>query len=125
MTCNKIKKSFFNGFCYPCYISSPEASPCILRPELCEAHEKGRDVDWESSSSFSTPYRLSFLHISCQSRRDTCHSIYNALDRLRRLSGDCLCRNASSPISRPYRTSHRHLPIRQNTLVKNAYSYGI
>ena len=34
-------------------ISSPEASPCILRPELCEAHEKkGRDVDWEVRHHF-------------------------------------------------------------------------
>ena len=47
--CEKlIKKSFSNGFCYNCFISSPENSECILRPELCLAHEgKGRDVEWE------------------------------------------------------------------------------
>lgn len=38
--CEKlIKKSFSNGFCYNCFISSPENSECILRPELCLAHE--------------------------------------------------------------------------------------
>ena len=42
------KKSFSQGFCYPCFRSAPEASPCIIRPELCEAHlNKGRDVEWE------------------------------------------------------------------------------
>jgi hypothetical protein len=44
----QTKKSFSQGFCYPCFRSAPEASPCIIRPELCEAHlGKGRDVDWE------------------------------------------------------------------------------
>ena len=44
----KTKKSFSQGFCYPCFRSAPEASPCIIRPELCEAHlNKGRDVEWE------------------------------------------------------------------------------
>mgnify|MGYP003862008263 CR=1 FL=1 len=38
-------KSFGQGFCYSCFISAPEASPCILHPELCEAHlGKGRDL---------------------------------------------------------------------------------
>jgi hypothetical protein len=43
-----IKKSFSNGFCYNCFIAAPENAECILRPELCLAHEgKGRDVEWE------------------------------------------------------------------------------
>ena len=47
--CNKVtKKSFGQGFCYPCFANSPQASPCILRPELCRAHlGEGRDVEWE------------------------------------------------------------------------------
>lgn len=47
--CGKItKKSFGDGFCYPCFVSAPEASPCIIRPELCRAHlGEGRDPDWE------------------------------------------------------------------------------
>ena len=44
----KTKKSFGEGFCYPCFTSAPEASPCIIHPELCEAHlGKGRDVEFE------------------------------------------------------------------------------
>lgn len=44
----KTKKSFAQGFCYNCFINSPENAPCIIRPELCEAHlGKGRDVAWE------------------------------------------------------------------------------
>lgn len=49
IACNKpVKKPFGQGFCYPCFINAPENSPCIVRPELCEAHlNKGRDVEWE------------------------------------------------------------------------------
>lgn len=47
----KTKKSFAQGFCYNCFIDSPEAAECILRPELCLAHEgKGRDVEWEKAN---------------------------------------------------------------------------
>lgn len=47
----KTKKSFGEGFCYNCFISAPEASPCILKPELCEAHlGKGRDVEFEEKN---------------------------------------------------------------------------
>lgn len=47
--CGKItKKSFGEGFCYNCFISAPESSECIIRPELCRAHlGEGRDVEWE------------------------------------------------------------------------------
>ena len=44
----KTYKSFSQGFCYECFISAPEASECIIRPELCRAHEGiGRDLAWE------------------------------------------------------------------------------
>ncbi len=47
----KTKKSFAQGFCYPCFMNAPENSPCIIKPELCEAHEgKGRDVEWEKAN---------------------------------------------------------------------------
>lgn len=43
----QTKKSFGQGFCYPCFRGSPEASECILRPELCRAHEgEARDMEW-------------------------------------------------------------------------------
>jgi hypothetical protein len=46
--CNReIKKTFAQGYCYPCFIQSPQTSECILKPELCRAHEgKSRDMQW-------------------------------------------------------------------------------
>jgi hypothetical protein len=35
----KTSKSFGQGYCYPCFMSSPENEECVLRPELCRAHE--------------------------------------------------------------------------------------
>jgi hypothetical protein len=48
-SCNKfVKKLFAQGFCYDCFMNSPQAAPCIINPELCEGHlGKGRDVEWE------------------------------------------------------------------------------
>ncbi|MBK9176059.1 MAG: DUF2797 domain-containing protein [Flavobacteriales bacterium] len=44
----RVKKLFQQGFCYPCLLSAPEASECIVRPELCRAHlGEGRDPEWE------------------------------------------------------------------------------
>ena len=43
-----IKKLFAQGFCYDCFMNAPEASPCVIKPELCEGHlGKGRDLEWE------------------------------------------------------------------------------
>jgi hypothetical protein len=48
-SCGKTtKKSFGEGFCYTCFSIAPEASECIIRPELCRAHlGEGRDHEWE------------------------------------------------------------------------------
>lgn len=36
------------GYCWSDFLADPSASPCIVRPELCEAHlGRGRDVAWE------------------------------------------------------------------------------
>ncbi|MBN2485275.1 MAG: DUF2797 domain-containing protein [Bacteroidales bacterium] len=35
----KTNKSFSQGYCYPCFMSAPETEECVLRPELCRAHE--------------------------------------------------------------------------------------
>ena len=50
-TCGKkVKKFIGQGFCYPCFISAPENSECIIRPELCKGHEGGgRDPEWEKN----------------------------------------------------------------------------
>ena len=48
---NKTKKSFAQGYCYPCFISVPETAPCILQPELCEAHKGiSRDLEWSKNN---------------------------------------------------------------------------
>jgi hypothetical protein len=49
----KTKKAFGQGFCYPCFMNSPLNSECIIRPELCMAHEgKGRDPEWEKENHY-------------------------------------------------------------------------
>lgn len=49
MGCGKrVKKFYGQGLCYPCLTTAPEASECIVRPELCRAHlGEGRDPAWE------------------------------------------------------------------------------
>jgi hypothetical protein len=43
----ETKKSFFQGFCYPCFVSAPEAEDCVLRPERCKAHlGEARDIEY-------------------------------------------------------------------------------
>jgi len=44
----KISKTFGQGSCYDCFMNAPENAECIIRPELCRAHEgMGRDPRWE------------------------------------------------------------------------------
>lgn len=46
-----IKKSFAQGFCFPCFQKSPENSECIIRPVLCRGHlGDGRDSVWEAEN---------------------------------------------------------------------------
>ncbi len=51
VSCGKqTPKSFAQGYCYPCFITSPETSECVLRPELCEAHLGiSRDMKWSET----------------------------------------------------------------------------
>lgn len=43
----KTKKSFSQGFCYPCFTTAPETEECVIRPELCRAHEGiARDMEY-------------------------------------------------------------------------------
>ena len=54
---NQTQKSFFQGFCYPCFINAPESSECILKPELCQAHEGiSRDMEWAERHCLSDHY---------------------------------------------------------------------
>ncbi len=43
-----VPKFYGQGYCFPCFRDAPEASECIVRPELCRAHlGEGRDPVWE------------------------------------------------------------------------------
>jgi len=43
-----IPKAYGEGYCFPHFRSDPANAPCVVRPELCEAHEgRGRDPAWE------------------------------------------------------------------------------
>ena len=53
----KINKTFAQGYCYPCFIQSPNTSECILRPELCRAHEgEARDMEWSKKHCLKEHY---------------------------------------------------------------------
>lgn len=58
VSCGKqTKKSFGQGFCYPCFMNSPDNSDCIIKPELCKAHlAEGRDVEWEIRNHLQPHY---------------------------------------------------------------------
>ena len=54
---NQTKKSFFQGFCYPCFIQAPESSECILKPELCKAQDGiARDMEWAKDHCLKDHY---------------------------------------------------------------------
>ncbi len=53
----KTNKSFNQGFCYPCFKSSPMSAECIIKPELCRAHlGEGRDMEWEREHHLQDHY---------------------------------------------------------------------
>ena len=53
----KTKKSFSQGFCYPCFSSAPETEDCVLRPELCQAHEGiARDMEYAKTHCLIDQY---------------------------------------------------------------------
>jgi len=58
VACGKItKKSFGQGYCYPCFVSVPETAECIIHPELCRAHEGiYRDKEWSERVCLNDHY---------------------------------------------------------------------
>ncbi len=43
----ETSRSFAQGYCYPCFTMAPETEECVLRPELCQAHEGiARDMEY-------------------------------------------------------------------------------
>lgn len=56
--CGKTTKSSFGqGYCYPCFTTSPHTEECVLRPELCQAHRGvARDLDYARDSCLVEQY---------------------------------------------------------------------
>lgn len=53
----KTKKSFSQGYCYPCFKSLPQCDQCIVKPELCHFHEGTcRDASWGEQFCFQDHY---------------------------------------------------------------------
>ena len=52
VACNReIKKTFFSGYCYPCFSSLAQCDQCIVKPELCHFHNGTcRDEKWALSN---------------------------------------------------------------------------
>lgn len=57
-----VKKHYGQGMCFPCLRDAPEASECIIRPELCRGHlGEGRDPAWEAEHH-AVPHVLYLSH---------------------------------------------------------------
>ncbi len=53
----ELKKTFQQGYCFPCMRSLPECDQCIVRPELCHFHEGTcRDADWGQKNCMQDHY---------------------------------------------------------------------
>jgi len=49
----KTKKSFSQGFCYPCFTKLPQCDSCIMSPEKCHFHQGScRDAAWGEQHCF-------------------------------------------------------------------------
>ena len=49
----KTKKSFGQGYCYPCFTRLPQCDSCIVKPEKCHFHEGTcRDPAWGERHCF-------------------------------------------------------------------------
>ncbi len=53
----KTYKSFAQGFCYHCFKTSPYTEECVLKPELCLAHEGiARDMEYAENNCLKNHY---------------------------------------------------------------------
>lgn len=53
----KTKKSFSQGFCYPCFTKLPQCDRCMVSPETCHFHEGTcRDPAWGERVCFADHY---------------------------------------------------------------------
>jgi hypothetical protein len=58
INCGKsIKKTFFQGYCYNCFSTLPQADPSVINPELNRAHEGiSRDMEWSKKYDLTEHY---------------------------------------------------------------------
>lgn len=50
----KTRKSFNQGYCYPCFTRLPQCDSCIVKPEKCHFHEGTcRDPAWGERNCFA------------------------------------------------------------------------
>lgn len=48
----RVRKSYGQGFCFPCFQTVPQADPAIIRPELDQSHLGiSRDMEWAKKNS--------------------------------------------------------------------------
>lgn len=53
----ETQTSFAQGYCYNCFKTLPQTDDCILRPELCQAHEGiSRDMKWSEAHCLQPHY---------------------------------------------------------------------
>jgi len=53
----KIKKSFNQGYCYPCFSSLAQCDLCIMKPETCHHHlGTCREAEWGDKNCFIPHY---------------------------------------------------------------------
>ncbi len=77
LNCGKItRKSFGQGYCYPCFASIPETDDCVLRPELCRAHEGiARSMDWATEYCLQNHFVYLALSSALKVGVTRCHQI--------------------------------------------------
>jgi len=50
----ETRKSFAQGYCYPCFTNAPETEECVLKPELCRAQDGiARDMEYAKKHCLS------------------------------------------------------------------------
>lgn len=58
----KTTKSFFQGYCYPCYTKLPQADQSVIRPELNQAHLGiSKDMEWSKQNDLIDHY----VYLAC------------------------------------------------------------
>ena len=59
----KIRKTYNDGYCYPCFRDLPENAICGVRPELCE-HENGDEKDQKFFQKYCNIDHLVYLSLT-------------------------------------------------------------